>query len=600
MFFRFSSLALAAACLLSVPFTSWAKASRGCATQHLFDLANQALGQGPQAVKAQKAHTEIAMAARLSRPQADRPHARTLTTPHFAVHYALYGIHQIKTVAADAVLMSLADSIRSALANLPAISRDSGVYSRLNALAAPHPDFAVKAAQILENAYAYYVDTLGMHNPQGTAQSLMFQAPAASGGRLVIDLADIGQFGPAFARGEYYGLTIEPPRLAVIVENDFLCRTSLLSSGEIAGDSVSSRLNGRLIHNYAREYELGLKLTIYHEFFHVLQFNYVPNHPRGYHAWYELSAVGMEERKVPEGNDYLQYLPCLFQTPEEVGLLATGGDVCNPEAAYSNGIFHMYLTQAIGESFDAPLWETLSGNGDQLDKALPEVLAQHNHPISKALPDFAARLLLAGRTQHPGHFVDDMPDWPTMTTDSIHPDALNSVEQRRLEPLAFLPIKLSQNFKDERVTASFPGDSSGFRIRITEDTLVVAPYSGPSTLLAPLAEPGESWLLSVNLQTDSRGSFLLSTTDVPFRTYPNPLELSVTDALYFTRSAQIKFPATIEIMDEAGRPVYVQEAANLAALTDWNLRNRKNARIGAGIYYLRINQGKWQTLVALP
>lgn len=584
----------------AAPMAKATEPRRGCATHQIFDWANQAQGAGPEADAAKAARAKLATTARIARPLADLPHARTVVTEHFQVHYALYGINQIKTVASDADLMALADSLRLALDALPLTRRDSAVYAALDARSAPHPDFAVQAAQILESAYRYYVDTLGMRNPQGTSQSLMFKAPIATGGRLTIDLADIGQFAPVFQGGEYYGLTIEPPRLAIIVENDFLFNTRLLPSGEIAGDSVSSRLNGRLIHNYAREYVLGLKLTIYHEFFHLMQYNYVPNHPRGYHAWYELSAVGMEERKVPEGNDYLQYLPCIFHSPEEVGLLATGDGVCNPEAAYSNGIFHMYLTHALGPVFDAGIWETLAGNGDRLPEALPEVLARFNHPIEKALPDFAARLLLAGRNSHPAHFVADMPDWPRMITDSLHPDEISTVVKHDIRPLAFYPLKLSPTFESNRVTASFPGMESGLQVLIREDTLVQRRLSGSSAPLQPWPVAGETWLVAVNLNKAVSGLFQVGTNETPFRVYPNPITLSVSNALAFSRSTQITYPARIELIDEAGRPVYEQVAADMGSLTDWNLRNRKNERIKPGVYYLRLNGGDWKPLLALP
>jgi catechol 2,3-dioxygenase-like lactoylglutathione lyase family enzyme len=567
-----------------------------CATAQYMQWANQAQGRGSEA---SQARAKIAVAGRASRPLAERPFARTWTTSHFAIHYSLYGLHQVKTQPEDSLLLGLADSLRKAVAKLPEVSRDSAVYHALDKLNAPHPVYIQIVAAQFEAARAYYVDTLNMRPPKGTANSLAFQAPVAAGGLYVVDVDDIGSYNSHY-NGPYYGLTLPPPNLAIVLENDFIYNTRLLPSGKVAGDTIRSLLDGKLIHNYASDFEIGLRITIYHEFYHAIQFTYVTEHSKGYHAWYELSAVGMEERKVPEGNDYLQYLPCLFQSPGEIGLFDTGDRVCDPAAEYSNATFHLYLTQKVGADFDTKIWDLLSKNGDVIQKALPEALNQLGSSLSQTFPDYAANLLLAGKADRPDQFESDMPLWPTMQGDSLDPETLIDLRSFKLPPLSYLPIRLPDPFTSGKVFGSFAGDSSSLRVLVTSDTLKKEVYPRSNGFLQPWKSPGESWLVLTNLSPSLQQDVTLSAIDIPFLAYPNPLSMRSSPSLHFTRSKKISFPLTLEIVSEAGLKIYSQKYAQLDDLKDWDLKNQGHNLVSSGIYHLRINQGDWQTLLLLP
>lgn len=591
---------------IALPFATFAanrhihSAVRGhCATAAYMRTVNQSLGQGPEA---EKAKAELAASARRASHQAAKPRARTWVTPHFAIRYALFGINQVKLVAADTALIRRIGDAQKATLSLVSAIREAAVYRYLDSVQAPHPVYAQEVMRIFEDARAYYVDTLKMRAPQGISHSMAYDAESASGDRFTVDIADIGSYdSPSYKYEPYYGLTLPPPQLAIVLENDFLWNASLDSDGTVRGDTVESLLNGRVVHNYAREYGLGLSVTIYHEFYHAIQFSYLSGTGfRTYHAWYELSAVGMEERKVPESNDYLQYLPCLFESPGQFGLFATGARFCNPEASYSNAPFHLFLTKAVGENFDTRVWENLSGNGDVIQKALPLALSQMGSSLAKTFPAYAANLLLAGRAAGQDQFSSDMPEWPSMQADSLSPDQPSLSFSQTLPPLAYLPLKLPKVFQAGRITADFGGDSSAALVRIHGDSLVIEPYTGSQALLAPQIGEGEKWLVMTNLNPNSNEVVSVKTTQIPFLAYPNPVSKARDNRLRFARSSLVTYPVKVEVASETGETVFSQVFASLDSIADWTLLDTQKRAVKPGIYHLRVNQKPWETLVLLP
>src|SRR6185295_2665464 len=105
------------------------------------------------------------------------------------------------------------------------------------------------------------------------------------------------------------------------------------------GSPVHSVVNEQTQHDYSQEWDIGLKVTLSHEIYHVLQFGYTPTTYSSFHAWYELSAVGMEERLAPEVDDYFQYLPFVLSRHQSVSLFTPPAFIEN----YGNGIFHQFL-----------------------------------------------------------------------------------------------------------------------------------------------------------------------------------------------------------------------------------------------------------------
>ena len=277
---------------------------RECGTARLFEP-----GKGLRAA--------FKTGARVKAAAADN-RARTLVSPHFLIHYSLRAWHKVHLEPEDSLLVRAADSLFALVGNLPEAQRDSTVYARLDSAGLPHPVYIQRTRDHFEAAIAAYVTRLGMRAPVSGVLSVQYNVSPSLPRRFPIDVVDVGTADPFFA-GETYGVTYPPDNLSITFENDFICRTSLDSQGRIHGDSIKSRLAGQVIHNYAAEYDAGIKVTAFHEFYHAVQFTYVPS-VNSYHAWYEISATGMEERYAGEVNDYLQYLPCVLSNHDRLPL----------------------------------------------------------------------------------------------------------------------------------------------------------------------------------------------------------------------------------------------------------------------------------------
>ncbi|HEX2613132.1 MAG TPA: hypothetical protein VHO02_06040, partial [Fibrobacteria bacterium] len=358
---RFHAIPACTALVLACAVTSFAQdpGPRGCATMLLtqrIHASSPASGGGANRV------------ARIAGASAVAVSARTLVTTHFQINYTLGpNVHRVKLTSSDSALKATADSIRATLSSgLTTYKKDSTVHARLDSLGAPHPVYVQKAALYFERAWQYY-DSLGMRMPQYVSASGAYTVAAVSG-HYMVDIADVNVVGGFI--GPYYGLTYPPAPQGlgyILLENDFLYSATYNSnSGQVSGSPVKAFYPpATLYRDYTVDWELGLKVTASHEFYHAVQYAYVDTLPDLPHAWYELSATGMEERLAPEVNDYFQYLP--YNIPASYQL-----SVLTPPSTpnYGNGIFHTFLTHALGAGFDVPIWEALRNNGNQLSKAL--------------------------------------------------------------------------------------------------------------------------------------------------------------------------------------------------------------------------------------
>ncbi len=384
---------------------------RGCATQRLvMDLQTRASGEPIPAGHA-------ASVAAITRSQAATLQGRTHLTTHFAIHYTLAPtVNRPRWDAQSPGDATLRTQIDSLLASFPSLSgglRDSTLHARLDAMNAAHPRYIIQAGEHFERAWRYY-DSLGMRMPD-SSPSRYFKSPQYD--RVAVDVANIGTVIPSY-NGPYYGLAFPPENgqgSSLLIENDFLYNVTYdPAAGQSTGTPIRSLHNGQTYRDYSLDWDMGLKVTTSHEFYHAVQYRYTPS-LAGYHAWYEISATGMEERLAPEVNDYFQYLPFALQRNHDVPLTTAG-----TLAQYGNAIFHIYLTHRLGEGFDATMWEHLADTNN-LAKAWVKTAGSPG-AWDSLFNDYAAALSLAGTpgvTGSPLAFSPDMAEWPVPRFDAI-------------------------------------------------------------------------------------------------------------------------------------------------------------------------------------
>lgn len=531
-----------------------------------------------------------AWAARTA-PAAVTP-VRVLETANFRIHYVLRGTNRVKLIAEDAAFAALADSLYASLpGTVSGDAADSTVFARLDSRGAGHPRYISGMADILENARGYYVDTLKMKAPRETGPFSVYYQAGVKAGKYPVDVADIGTAEPDFRGQEIYALTYPTGRGGMLMENDFLFNAALAADGSVRGDSISSRYQGRLVHNYAREWDLGLKVTCYHELYHSVQFAYTPNEQR-YHLWYETSAVGMEERKAPEVDDYLQYLPAYVRDLSDRGMHAfpDGG-----LSRYGNGIFHVFLTRELGEDFDVKLWSILVRNGNDIVAGLEELYASHGTTSQEIYARFGAQLAFAGTdAANPlPAFSPDIPLWPKLPRDTVDLSRPGTwISPRPHPPLSITALHLRGEAGGKAliqpdtllrlVLARLGGDTD--TVQILEDATIPLDIPGSGGEAAVMVVNGHQTLRSDPVEVRP----LLSRVDDEVYPYPNPHRRVGGGELIFSRLTR---PALVTIYTESGAAIRVLAFSTDSKLWTWDLADAQGRKVRPGVYYYRTDGG---------
>jgi hypothetical protein len=580
---------LAALCLPAAP----ARAAR-CGTALFFERANR-MGSA------------AALKTLAKRAAEDGYRARTLITGHFLVHYSLRAWHRVHLEAEDSVIARLSDSLYAAYSGLGTDARDSAVYAGLDALGAPHPAYVRTLGRYLEAARGYYVDKLGMKAPASAVLSDHYRVDPSLPRLFPVDVVDVGSADPAFA-GETYAITYPPDYgLSISFENDFLCFTTLDAQGHPRGTPIASRLDGRVIHDYSVEWELGIKVTAFHEFYHCVQFTYNP-HVTEYHAWYELSATGMEERNAPEVDDYLQYLPCVLRNHDSVPLTSTTPGPCTHYPMYGQAIFHQYLTRALDSGFDVKVWDRLSRNGDSLPEALRTAFAQYGKSMASLFPEYAAENVFAGRRFAPPapgtwstgdlYNPEDFPKWPDIAYDSLDL-AADPNRTLVLPPLTYAVLKVKGGGNAPARVLQAGATAGLTRIHANADSSLVEKLPGSQAILgAPRAGFDAYYLVLPNPSFTAKAAFSIQAPESDLYAFPNPARAS-RGQVGFSQSKDMTFPAQLRVYGESGRLVRELGFAAEAGALSWDLKDSGGATVKPGVYYYRFGNGPVRTLLIL-
>ncbi len=516
---------------------------------------------------------------------------RVLVTPHFALHYtAARSVHQPVWTPADAPLKRMRDSLYAAFAN-DTTGLEARVNAALDSLGAAHPAFVVRAGVYFENAYAYFVDTLGMI-PTDSNVVQFFKGSLA--GKYNVDIGDIqGMEGSP----KSYGVTFKPVAIVknrvvtgyysarMLIDNDFLYNATLNDTGMVSGTPIVNEVT-RI--NYNNEWDKGLAVTIAHEYYHAIQLKYTPTVPGGFHSWYELGAVAMEERLAPTVDDYLSYLDSLLPRANPVSLYETGGSYQN----YANGIFHIFLSHKLGKAFDVLLWQTLGQNGNQLPAALVTLTGSEARWDS-LYAAYAASLAIAGlpgSAASPLAFSPDFPLWPRPHFDTVGASgAAYSVRPLTYRLIAPAGAVVTQ--------AYYPGIPGAWRVSRT-GTEFPSQYMGDS--LAPVTPNGTIALAVANSSFASTRALTLKrgAAGTAVSAFPNPASRASTQIHFFTPTSGSTAP--LSVVSESGRLVATLTADPTGSYWKWNFRDLENRVLPPGIYHYRTTGAAPQTLLVLP
>ena len=545
----------------------------------------------------------------LARTAAQYLSGRTFLSPNFAIHYTLApNVHRPRLTTADSSLRRRIDSILAVLpSSLTTFQRDSAVNGTFPDSVAPA--FVVRAAYHFERTRSYYGDSLGMLLPTGGSQSRVFSGSSYDGSRYTVDICDISTAEPDEA-GPIYGLTWPGP-ISTELENDFIYEASYNnSSGQSIGSPIQAIVNGRVLHDYAVDWDMAIKVTVAHEFSHAVHFTYIPD-ASNFHDWYELSATAMEEILGPEVNDYFQYLPCIFQHPQTVPLFAdVDNGVCNASPYFINpffgqGIFAQYLYHFVNKRFDAVLWDKLRSNGNNLSTALAATTRSYGKSWDSVYSAYTALFATAGRSGSAASCTDsmapiftrDMPCWPVPVYDSV--PTLSKSLYDTLSPLTFRLFKPPKAASVTRMDLSGLSNSIPQKVNRTGSTYNATALAGNPVSLFASSDSSVLCMTVPNSSFTQNGRAYLTTAPQGFVAFPNPANISEGQVLFFAPSGSTA-PITLTILSESGRRV-----AELALNSDqsswtWDLKDQQARTVPPGVYYYRIPGKLPKSMLVLP
>lgn len=309
-----------------------------------------------------KSEMGVSPAINRSTVAANTKGSRLLRTQHMAIWYK---------IGNDS------DAITPALATIPATDTV--------------PTMVREIAIALEQAWTYYVDTLGMLPPlPSSAPGVIAEAPPA--GLYPVEICRAERASPG-AIGSYFGLARydqtekHPSRLFIASKVLGTGWSYLLQSGGTYNVNYSANLTS---------WRKALQATAAHELFHAVQFRYETNLS---HFLFEASAVAVEDAVLPDVDDHLYYLSQLFGFNQDkyrtLPFMQT-----DLNDAYRHALYVMGIMQDAGPGILRTLWEDRAtrSNSDRTTilATLRDNLAKTPLPLRESVIRYGQRILVAG------------------------------------------------------------------------------------------------------------------------------------------------------------------------------------------------------------
>lgn len=321
-------------------------------------------------------------------------------------------------------------------------------------LTGPHATtkpFADSTAAILESAWNFYINQHKMHAPKSPTISHHFRLPIKDG-LYPVEIIDINQIRENLFNGDgctqNFAITY-PFGLngisEIFMENDFYSTCSrygykdtIFVHGDTCTYPKTKNPLRNLSHNfsYTDEWAKGLRVTIFHEFYHALQLTYL-NLEVNFSFWFEASATGFEEITNPEIDDYIRYIPELFGN--------MGYPLSEDTSNYGASTLFLYLYLHVSKDLDRLIWESYSANPTKnFEYQFESALKKFKYDADSIFHDYAVRLSFAGEhtktTNKKNWIIEDQPKWPEANffyQNSISPN---------IKSLAFEFYNIPQNY----------------------------------------------------------------------------------------------------------------------------------------------------------
>ena len=251
------------------------------------------------------------LASALQRPSQE--HELVSPSGHFRVHYDMSGRDAVDDVDED----------------------NNGI-----------PDYVDRTMAIADSSWELQINVLGYRTPPS-------DGGAGGGDEVDIYIVDLG-------RRQNYGITY--PMSSGATGPSYLEVDNNFTDAIFGHTFICPGFSG------TRE-EDALRVTLAHEFFHVIQFGYYQGSDGSW--WQEASATWMEDVAYPDLNDYLQYVCSFLLVP---GRAIDSGIPSADFHSYGAAVFAHFLDQRFGRDVIRWIWDEHSSRRsarlDNFDSAL--------------------------------------------------------------------------------------------------------------------------------------------------------------------------------------------------------------------------------------
>jgi len=347
----------------------------------------------------------------------------------------------------------------------------------------------------------------------------------------------------------------------------------------------------------------AMRVTVAHEYFHAVQFNYrVPISDEDV-FFCETSSVWFEDVAYDDVNDYLGYLTDYFR---QISV------PLNNRYAYGNGIWLTYLAKRFDVQIVREFWEAIEAT--TMLPAMSEVLIQRDYTLSAAYAEFSIWLYFTGYRADPVNYFPEgavYPLIPISRKETLGPSGSISITDA-LQGLSSRFFRFDSLKQPQTVSHISDGQPGRWRFAsITGDRLVGYDIqqsgSGVPVVAAP-AGPVDTLVTIVSntslptLQFNFKYSLQVSSGSTPGKTRmlspgPNPFLPSSGENLILRVILDSSSEVEVFVLAEDGRAVRkIHRGLRSAGVEEipWDGRDDGGEVVASGIYIVQIIAGGFQ------
>ncbi len=176
----------------------------------------------------------------------------------------------------------------------------------------------------------------------------------------------------------------------------------------------------------------GLKITLFHEFFHSIQFQITT---ADFRVMGEMTATYMEYRFFPEIKDYIDWAAEWFDSPSTMSM----SNSINPSDGYGMSIFFHYVYETFGDGILLDTWLGIGRNENDTE-SLDRALTAKGKSLNDSFCDFTEWMFRTGDNAIEGYgfrFAEDLPNINLARTISFN--GFEESINEELIPFTFCP-----------------------------------------------------------------------------------------------------------------------------------------------------------------